>query len=155
MDLTGLALRDTLLRGDLDRDGDNDYFDFKLFKSAYNLTNGAGEFEQLLPVPEPQMLVLVGATLPVCWRARPMACLMLPADSFQIPFSVAIRACTNSATWRWLFPRSCAKKRVRQGLTVLLKFVNGCVRSVPTEQDSNSVTGSLSRSYESALLRKL
>ena len=70
VDLTGLALRDTLLRGDLDLDGDNDYFDFKLFKSAYNLTNGAGAFERLLPVREPQMLVLVGATLPVCWRTR-------------------------------------------------------------------------------------
>lgn len=71
VELTGLTPRETLVQGDLDLDGDNDYDDFKLFKSAYNLTNGAGAFEQLLlQVPEPPVLVLVGAALPMLWRMR-------------------------------------------------------------------------------------
>ena len=41
-------------RGDLDSDGDNDYNDFKLFKSDYTLAHGAGSFEAMLvSVPEP------------------------------------------------------------------------------------------------------
>lgn len=59
VDLTGLTLRESLFRGDLDADGDNDYNDFKFFKSAYNLTNGAGALELLQTVPEPQTLLLV------------------------------------------------------------------------------------------------
>jgi len=71
VELTGLTQRETLLRGDLDIDGDNDYDDFKLFKSTFNLINGAGAFDQMLAqVPEPQALVMIAAALPVIWLTR-------------------------------------------------------------------------------------
>lgn len=71
VDLSGLTQRETLLRGDLDLDGDNDYDDFKLFKSTFNSINGAGAFDLMLAqVPEPQTLVLVGAALSMVWVAR-------------------------------------------------------------------------------------
>ncbi|MCA9236499.1 MAG: matrixin family metalloprotease [Planctomycetales bacterium] len=55
---------DAFKLGDLDLDGDNDYADFKFFKTAYELANGAGSFAALTAVPEPATLLLAGvATL--------------------------------------------------------------------------------------------
>jgi hypothetical protein len=47
------------LKGDLDGDKDNDYTDFKLFKSDFIAANGAAAFAALEHgVPEPSSLVL-------------------------------------------------------------------------------------------------
>ena len=47
------------LKGDLDGDKDNDYGDFKLFKSDYIAANGAAAFAALEhAVPEPSSLAL-------------------------------------------------------------------------------------------------
>ena len=47
--------------------GDNDYADFRLFKSDFNSANGAGAFEaQVFGVPEPSSLRL-GVVLVVAW----------------------------------------------------------------------------------------
>ena len=56
------------IKGDLDLDGDNDAADFVLFKTDYDVANGAGAFNAMLAgVPEPStaMLVLL-ATLAAC-----------------------------------------------------------------------------------------
>jgi hypothetical protein len=52
-DVSGLGARQAFQHGDLDFDGDNDTVDFRYFKSAYNLVNGAGSFAMMLQVPEP------------------------------------------------------------------------------------------------------
>ena len=62
-DLAGLSPLDAALAGDLDRDGDNDRYDFLLFKSDYIASNGAAAFASLasgVAVPEPASLVLAG-----------------------------------------------------------------------------------------------
>jgi len=46
------------LRGDLDGDGDNDFFDFRLFKTDYIAANGAAAFAALQNVPEPPAMLL-------------------------------------------------------------------------------------------------
>jgi MYXO-CTERM domain-containing protein len=50
------------LHGDLDGDGDNDFFDFRLFKADYIDGNGAAAFAALpeigLSVPEPSAAIL-------------------------------------------------------------------------------------------------
>lgn len=58
--LAGLSDRDAFQLGDLDLDGDSDFDDFRYFKSAYDLANGAGAFASLGQVPEPQTLAMVG-----------------------------------------------------------------------------------------------
>lgn len=58
--LSGLGQLEAFQRGDLDFDGDNDVADFKFFKSAFNLANGFGAFENLLAVPEPGSLLIAG-----------------------------------------------------------------------------------------------
>lgn len=64
--LSGLGQLEAFQRGDLDFDGDNDVNDFRFFKSAFNLVNGAGAFENLLSVPEPSPLFIAGMGA-VCW----------------------------------------------------------------------------------------
>ncbi|MCC7084106.1 MAG: hypothetical protein IT427_03755, partial [Pirellulales bacterium] len=59
-DLSGLSDRDAFQLGDLDLDGDNDFDDFRYFKSAYDLVNGIGAFAAIGQVPEPQPLMLLG-----------------------------------------------------------------------------------------------
>jgi hypothetical protein len=57
--LTGLNRAEAYAVGDLDADGDNDHADFLLFKSDFNVANGAGAFEsRILRVPEPTTLGL-------------------------------------------------------------------------------------------------
>lgn len=58
--LGGLGQLEAFQRGDLDFDGDNDVTDFRFFKSAFNLVNGAGAFENLWAVPEPSTLAMAG-----------------------------------------------------------------------------------------------
>ncbi len=62
------------MQGDLDLDGDNDYFDFKYFKSAYTLVNGAAAFVALSAVPEPSalvmMLAIAGCVSLRIWRIK-------------------------------------------------------------------------------------
>jgi hypothetical protein len=61
-DLSGLSPAQAHAFGDLDGDGDNDFADFRLFKSDFNTVNGAGAFErEVLGVPEPAGLVLAVA----------------------------------------------------------------------------------------------
>ena len=66
--LGALGQLEAFQRGDLDFDGDNDVADFSFFKSAYNLANGVGAFENLLSVPEPSTLFIAGIGV-VCWGA--------------------------------------------------------------------------------------
>lgn len=48
-------------KGDLDRDHDNDYHDFKLFKTDFIAENGQAAFDALIgAVPEPNAIVLIG-----------------------------------------------------------------------------------------------
>jgi hypothetical protein len=52
-DLSGYSPAQQFLHGDLDRDGDNDYDDFQIFRSDYIAANGKAAFEGLFTVPEP------------------------------------------------------------------------------------------------------
>lgn len=70
-DLTMLTLAEAARKGDLDGDGDNDYFDYRLFEADYDMFNGAGSFQAMVSaVPEPASiaLVLFGALLLVSRR---------------------------------------------------------------------------------------
>jgi len=64
-DMSGLTAAQRSQAGDLDGDGDNDIYDFALFRQAYEADNpAAGAFEEMVattPVPEPGSLVLLGA----------------------------------------------------------------------------------------------
>jgi hypothetical protein len=66
-DLSGYSPAQKFLHGDLDRDGDNDFDDFRFFKSDFIAANGEAAFEAMLAVPEPASLwgalVLFGALL--------------------------------------------------------------------------------------------
>jgi hypothetical protein len=63
-DLSGLNPVDAYARGDLNNDGMNDFYDFSLFKQAYNQANGFGAFERMLAgVPEPGTASLVVVAL--------------------------------------------------------------------------------------------
>jgi hypothetical protein len=71
-ELGGLSPLDAFQLGDLDLDGDNDFDDFRYFKSAYDLANGLGAFSSIGQIPEPQTLILALFTAigGVCWRRR-------------------------------------------------------------------------------------
>src|SRR5262249_2060669 len=57
---TGLTTVEAYLAGDLDNDKDRDLSDFVLFRTAYDVANGAGAFDTLLAsVPEPTTLLLL------------------------------------------------------------------------------------------------
>lgn len=66
-DLSGFNSQEQLARGDLDRDGDNDYDDFRQFKFQYDAINGAGSFATIshTTIPEPSILALWGVSV-VC-----------------------------------------------------------------------------------------
>jgi hypothetical protein len=70
--LSGLSAVQAYVRGDLDLDGDNDVFDFRLFKSDYDAANGAGAFASHFgEVPEPTAFATMIAALPLLaggWR---------------------------------------------------------------------------------------
>lgn len=70
-DLSGLTPAGRFLHGDLDRDGDNDYQDFLIFKSDFIAANGAGAFAAMLAAPEPSTCALLAALgLSVATRRR-------------------------------------------------------------------------------------
>jgi hypothetical protein len=61
-DLSALTPAQDYQSGDLNGDGENNIFDFGIFKNAYDAANGLGAFEAMLAtVPEPSCLVLFGA----------------------------------------------------------------------------------------------
>lgn len=70
--LTGLSVAQAYQKGDLNNDGENNIFDFGIFKDTYDEINGLGAFEAMIAgVPEPSTLFLVGAgTLLVLTRRR-------------------------------------------------------------------------------------
>lgn len=70
---SGLSAAESYEFGDLDGDGDNDFADYRLFRTDYIAANGLAAFESLTGVPEPSGLGLVatlGALLPFCRRRR-------------------------------------------------------------------------------------
>jgi HpiC1 cyclase/Cellulase (glycosyl hydrolase family 5) len=72
-DLSGYSPAQKFLHGDLDRDGDNDFDDFRIFKSDFIAANGETAFEALLVTPEPASIVLAllaSLFVPTMLRAR-------------------------------------------------------------------------------------
>ena len=57
-DLSGYSPAQKFLHGDLDRDGDNDFDDFLIFKNDFIATNGAAAFAKSLAAPEPASITL-------------------------------------------------------------------------------------------------
>ena len=57
--LSTMTLHDSYIRGDINGDLSNNYTDFRLFKTDFNVANGAGAFEALVGVPEPATLALL------------------------------------------------------------------------------------------------
>jgi DUF1680 family protein len=71
-DLSDMSFKDRYLHGDLDRDGDNDFQDFREFKSLYIAAHGTTAFAELQLIPEPlsaQLVVIAWAGL-LCGRSR-------------------------------------------------------------------------------------
>lgn len=60
-DLSIYNVNEQAMRGDLDGDGDNDYYDFRLFQEYYDEVQGAGAFAEALAsvVPEPASNALI------------------------------------------------------------------------------------------------
>jgi hypothetical protein len=56
--LTGLSDAQQYGLGDLDGDGDNDFFDFRMFQSDFDAANGAGALARAIGVPEPHGLLI-------------------------------------------------------------------------------------------------
>jgi hypothetical protein len=52
-DLSSLTGEDAQRLGDMNGDFENNYFDFVLFKNAYDAANGAGAFASAVQAPEP------------------------------------------------------------------------------------------------------
>jgi hypothetical protein len=52
-DLTGLTPAEAFALGDVNGDGRNNFTDFRLFKTAYDVNNGSGAFASATAVPEP------------------------------------------------------------------------------------------------------
>jgi hypothetical protein len=72
-DMSSLTDVQQALAGDVDGDGDNDVNDFSLFKTDFDVANGAGAFHAMLAnVPEPSsvLLLLAGIGGIICTRRR-------------------------------------------------------------------------------------
>jgi hypothetical protein len=58
-DLSALSVAQQYRAGDLNEDGENNIFDFGLFKNAYEAVNGLGSFDAMIAaVPEPTVVAL-------------------------------------------------------------------------------------------------
>lgn len=58
--LNGLSLAQQYQAGDLNSDGENNIFDFAIFKNAYEAANGLGSFDAMLAsIPEPSGIALM------------------------------------------------------------------------------------------------
>lgn len=70
--MAGLSFNQAYLLGDLNGDFRNDYRDFQIFRSEFNLLNGDGSFERMLAqIPEPSaILTFIFALGFVLLRAR-------------------------------------------------------------------------------------
>ncbi|MCA9242173.1 MAG: hypothetical protein KDA37_18305, partial [Planctomycetales bacterium] len=74
-DFSGLLASERFLRGDLDRDGDSDFRDFRTFKNIYIAVNGESAFASLLAAPEPAAglllcVIVCGTTAGHRWRTE-------------------------------------------------------------------------------------
>ena len=91
--LSGLSKAQSYGRGDLDGDGDNDYNDFKLFKTDYSVANGSSAFDALLQqVPEPGTASL--AFVFAFRSARPQQA-RARVDGRRLQESSLVRYCRN------------------------------------------------------------
>lgn len=61
VDISDLTASERFLRGDLDRDGDNDFDDFQRFQMAYDSANGPGALQSMIAVPEPSAMPLLAS----------------------------------------------------------------------------------------------
>jgi hypothetical protein len=57
-DLSALSAQEQYRHGDLDFDGDNDFLDFRIFKTDFDAANGLGAFTAMVSVPEPSAIAL-------------------------------------------------------------------------------------------------
>ncbi len=73
-DLNSLSTAEAYLRGDLDGDNDNDFQDFRIFKSDFIVVNGQSAWNALVPEPSSWTLLVAGLAALSCVRrrARPM-----------------------------------------------------------------------------------
>jgi endonuclease/exonuclease/phosphatase family metal-dependent hydrolase len=75
LDMAGLTPSQAYALGDINGDFRNDHADFALFKAAFEATNGAGSFaEMLVAVPEPGCFAMLCAVICVCYSARLRIC---------------------------------------------------------------------------------
>jgi hypothetical protein len=96
--MSGMTLVQKALAGDLDGDGDNDLDDFVLFKTDYDVANGAGAFSAMAgAVPEPTscMLLIIGTIGAFALRRRRSSKLLIVALGAS---AVLIVSGTASAT---------------------------------------------------------
>jgi glucose/arabinose dehydrogenase len=83
--LAGLSSRESYALGDLDADFDHDLADFVRFRTVYDQANGAGAFESLVGVPEPNaafltvFLLSIAATRHRAYRSQTLRFRRLPA----------------------------------------------------------------------------
>lgn len=93
-DLSALTGVGRALAGDLDGDGDNDVYDFALFKTDFDVANGAGAFQAMLAgLPEPStfaMLAIAATGMLLARNGRSARRLMIVAVSLVAIQSVVV-----------------------------------------------------------------
>jgi hypothetical protein len=114
-DLSGLTPAEAKMKGDINGDFKNDYADFRLFKEAYNASQGAGALEALLTVPEPSATALTFAA--ACFGVAMGRCQLphrstevlgvgfativpIPATGGQRSFDLSTERTSTSLSWK-------------------------------------------------------
>jgi hypothetical protein len=69
-DLSGLTAEQAQALGDMNGDFENNYYDFALFKDAYDAANGAGAFANAVQAPEPAGVGAMAVGGVGAWLAR-------------------------------------------------------------------------------------